>query len=58
MHVYEGEILENHKYFFIKLVIDIFTKVHLYHIGKQYTLDEHKKHVRQKLTKYIHFMGQ
>ena len=57
-HVLDCEVLENHKYYFIRLIIEVYTKVMLFHIGKQYTLSQHKEYVREKLTKTIHFMGQ
>lgn len=57
-HVMECEILENHKYFIIRLIVDLYAKVSLYHLGKQFTLYEHKNYVREKLSKYIHFLGQ
>ena len=57
-HILECEVLENHKYYLIRLIISIYTKVNLYHIGKQYTINQHKDYVREKLSKTIHFMGQ
>ena len=57
-HIMDCDAMENHKYFLIKLIIESYIKVNLFHIGKEYSLNEHKKYIREKLTKYIHFMGQ
>ena len=42
----------------IKLIIETYLKINLYHAGKQFTLMEHKKYLIENLAKYIHFMGQ
>ena len=52
------DLMENHKYFLIKLIIEVIPKVNLYHTGKEYSPRDHKRYICEKLTKYIHFMAQ
>ena len=52
------EVLENHKYYIVKLIIELYIKINLYHIGKEYTLEQHKQYVRETLSKTTHFLGQ
>ena len=57
-HLYDNNISENHKYFLIKLVFEIYIKTKLHFIGKCISLENVKDFVRNILTKTILFMGQ
>lgn len=57
-HVRELEVLENHKYYLISLIVELYCKVKLYHFGKRMTTSQHSSFIRKKLTKTVIFSGQ
>lgn len=57
-HIKDLDILDNHKYFLIKFIIEFYFKIKLFYEGKMITLHEQKDFIRRKLTKVITFSGQ
>lgn len=48
----------DHKVFLIRFVVDEFVRIRATHIARTLTLNEHKKSLRVKLHKLLHYLGQ
>lgn len=57
-YILELDVLENHKYELIKLIILEFLEVKLKYMGKTLSLKEHDNFVRHTCTKTVLFKGQ
>ncbi|XP_017884412.1 uncharacterized protein LOC108627613 [Ceratina calcarata] len=57
-HSLEQDILDNHKYEIIKLIISYYLDVKLRYEGTSQTLNNHKTFIRKSLTKTVLFRGQ
>lgn len=57
-HIKDMDVMENHKYLLVKLILKIFFNIKLHYFSKQNTINEHKAFLRHKLTKTILFSGQ
>ncbi|KYM93959.1 hypothetical protein ALC62_15432 [Cyphomyrmex costatus] len=57
-HIKELEVLENHKYILIKLIITFYFEVKLFYEGKCITISKQKDLLRRTLMKTITFSGQ
>lgn len=57
-HILDCDIMDNHKYIFIKKIIEFYVKINLFHIAKTKSLNQHKQYIRHSLSKKIHFLGQ
>lgn len=49
---------EEHKFHLVRCIVKEYVRIKTLQISKQFTLSQHQKLLRSKLTKWIHFCGQ
>lgn len=57
-HTKTCEIMENHAYYLIRLIIEVFFIIKLHYYNKMFNLEIHTSFVRKQLTKTVHFNDQ